>query len=194
MNRIRRISFLILLTLSLITAIAISDMQFFADSKSNLSLVEEAWGQAGSIAYQAAAKTMRSKNGEGIPLDNVQKRYLRRYFIDYLDRVTVIYNAQMMDRWIFGNVAIHFGKVETIAQTYCNRIYLRAPYNSEDINQLAVLAHEMVHVRQCAQNGGLDQFGYQYFVEYKRAKQKYESNLMEREAFDLQTRFANLNQ
>jgi len=194
MNRIRRISFLILLTLSLITAIAISDMQFFADSKSNLSLVEEAWGQAGSIAYQAAAKTMRSKNGEGIPLDNVQKRYLRRYFIDYLDRVTVIYNAQMMDRWIFGNVAIHFGKVETIAQTYCNRIYLRAPYNSEDINQLAVLAHEMVHVRQCVQNGGLDQFGYQYFVEYKRAKQKYESNLMEREAFDLQTRFANLNQ
>jgi len=194
MNRIRRISFLILLTLSLITAIAISDMQFFADSKSNLSLVEEAWGQAGSIAYQAAAKTMRSKNGEGIPLDNVQKRYLRRYFIDYLDRVTVIYNAQMMDRWIFGNVAIHFGKVETIAQTYCNRIYLRAPYNSEDINQLAVLAHEMVHVRQCAQNGGLDQFGYQYFVEYKRAKQKYESNLMEREAFDLQTRFAKLNQ
>ena len=194
MNSIRRISFLILLTLSLITAIAISDMQFFANSKSNLSLVEEAWGQAGSIAYQAAAKTMRSKNGEGLSLDNVQKRYLRRYFIDYLDRVTVIYNAQMMDRWIFGNVAIHFGKVETIAQTYCDRIYLRAPYNSEDIKQLAVLAHEMVHVRQCAQNGGLDQFGYQYFVEYKRAKQKYESNLMEKEAYDLQTRFANLNQ
>lgn len=194
MNSIRRISFLILLTLSLITAIAISDMQFFASSKSNLSLVEEAWGQAGSIAYQAAAKTMRSKNGEGLPLDNVQKRYLRRYFIDYLDRVTVIYNAQMMDRWIFGNVAIHFGKVETIAQTYCDRIYLRALYNSEDIKQLAVLAHEMVHVRQCAQNGGLDQFGYQYFVEYKRAKQKYESNLMEKEAYDLQTRFANLNQ
>jgi len=194
MNSIRRISFLILLTLSLITAIAISDMQFFANSKSNLSLVEEAWGQAGSIAYQAAAKTMRSKNGEGLPLDNVQKRYLRRYFIDYLDRVTVIYNAQMMDRWIFGNVAIHFGKVETIAQTYCDRIYLRAPYNSEDISQLTVLAHEMVHVRQCAQNGGLDQFGYQYFVEYKRAKQKYESNLMEKEAYDLQTKFANLNQ
>jgi hypothetical protein len=48
----------------------------------------------------------------------------------------------------------------------------------------------MVHVRQCFQNGGLDQFGYQYFVEYKRAKQKYENNLMEREAYDLQNRFA----
>jgi hypothetical protein len=52
----------------------------------------------------------------------------------------------------------------------------------------------MVHVRQCFQNGGLDQFGYQYFVEYKRGKQKYEDNLMEREAYDLQSRFAKTNQ
>ena len=194
MNIIRRISFLILLTLALVSAIAISDTQFFADSRSKSSLVEEAWGQAGSIAYQAAAKTMRSKNGKGLPLDNVQKRYLRRYFIDYINRVTVIYNAQMMDRWIFGNVAVHFGKVDAIAQTYCDRIYLRAAYDPEDIKQLTVLAHEMIHVRQCFQNGGLDQFGYQYFVEYKRAKQIYENNLMEREAYDLQNRFAIANQ
>jgi hypothetical protein len=194
MNSIRRISFLILLTLALVTAIGVSDLSFFANSEAKSSLAEEAWGQAGSIAYQAAARTMRSKNGEGRPLDNVQKRYLRRYFIDYIDRVTVIYDAQMMDRWILGNVAVHFGKVETIAQTYCDRIYLRDPYQSEDPKQLAVLAHEMVHVRQCSQSGGLDQFGYQYFVEYKRAKQKYENNLMEREAYDLQNRFAKTNQ
>ncbi len=193
MNIIRRISFLILLTLALVTAIGISDMGFFANSESKSSLAEEAWGQAGSIAYQAAAKTMRSKNGEGIPLDNVQKRYLRRYFIDYIDRVTVIYNAQMMDRWVLGNVAVHFGRVETIAQTYCDRIYIRNSYNPEDLKQLALIAHEMVHVRQCAQSGGLDQFGYQYFVEYKRAKQKYENNLMEREAYDLQDRFVKVN-
>lgn len=194
MNSIRRLSFLILLTLALVTAIGISDMQFFADSKAKSSLAEEAWGQAGSIAYQAAERTMLSKNGKGIPLDNVQKRYLRRYFIDYIDRVTVTYNAQMMDRWVFGNVAVHLGKIEVIAQTYCDHIYLQAPYDPENLKQLSVLAHEMVHVRQCAQNGGLDQFGYQYFVEYKRAKQKYENNLMEREAYDLQGRFAKNNQ
>ncbi|MFZ4556660.1 MAG: hypothetical protein ACOYN8_09840 [Pseudanabaena sp.] len=193
MNTIRRISFLILLTLALVTAIGISDMDIFTKSEAKLTLVDEAWGQAGSIAYQGAAKTMRSKNSAGLPLDNIQKRYLRRYFIDYLDRVTVIYNAQMMDRWKFGNVAVHFGNVEAIAQTYCDRIYLRDPQNSEDLRQLGIIAHEMVHVRQCVQNGGLDQFGYQYFVEYKRAKQKYENNLMEREAYALQNKFVKAN-
>jgi hypothetical protein len=193
MNTIRRISFLILLTLALVTAIGLSDMDIFTKSEAKLSLVDEAWGQAGSIAYQAAAKTMRSKNSAGLPLDNIQKRYLRRYFIDYLDRVTVVYNAQMMDRWKFGNVAVHFGNVEAIAQTYCDRIYLRDPQNSEDLRQLGIIAHEMVHVRQCVQNGGLDQFGYQYFVEYKRAKQKYENNLMEREAYALQSKFVKAN-
>ena len=193
MNTIRRISFLILLTLALVTAIGISDMDIFTKSEAKLSLVDEAWGQAGSIAYQAAAKTMRSKNSAGLPLDNIQKRYLRRYFIDYLDRVTAVYNAQMMDRWKFGNVAVHFGNVEAIAQTYCDRIYLRDPQNSEDLRQLGIIAHEMVHVRQCVQNGGLDQFGYQYFVEYKRAKQKYENNLMEREAYALQSKFTKAN-
>jgi hypothetical protein len=168
-------------------------MDIFTKSEAKLSLVDEAWGQAGSIAYQAAAKTMRSKNGAALPLDNIQKRYLRRYFIDYLDRVTVVYNAQMMDRWKFGNVAVHFGNVEAIAQTYCDRIYLRDPQNSEDLRQLGIIAHEMVHVRQCVQNGGLDQFGYQYFVEYKRANQKYENNLMEREAYALQSKFAKAN-
>ncbi len=194
MNRMRRITFLILLTLAVVAIVGISDMRFFAGSEAKSSLAEEAWGQAGSIAYQAASKTMRSKNGQGLPLNNVQKRYLRRYFIDYIDRVKIIYSAQMMDRWMFGNVVVHFGNVEAIAQTYCDRIYLRDRQNSEDIRQLGLIAHEMVHVRQCAQNGGLDQFGYQYFAEYKRAKQKYENNLMEREAYDLQNRFAKANQ
>jgi hypothetical protein len=193
MNSIRRIAFLILVTIALVSTIAISDVSFFADSEPKSSLAEEAWGQAGSIAYQAAARTMRSKNGESRPLDNVQKRYLRRYFIDYIDRVQIVYNAQMMDRWVLGNVAVHFGQVETIAQTYCDRIYLRDDYKPEDIKQLTVLAHEMVHVRQCTKTGGLDQFGYQYFVEYKRANRKYENNLMEREAYDLQNRFAKAN-
>lgn len=193
MNSFRRIVFLILLTLALVATIGMSDVRFFADSETKSSLADEAWGQAGSIAYQAAAKTMRSKNGEGVPLDNVQKRYLRRYFIDYIDRVQIIYNSQMMDRWVLGNVAVHFGQIEAIAQTYCDRIYVRDDYNPKDAKQLSVLAHEMVHVRQCFQNGGLDQFGYQYFVEYKRAKQKYENNLMEREAYDLQNRFAKAN-
>jgi hypothetical protein len=193
MNSLRRIALLILLTLALMTAWVFSDGQFSGNSQAQNSLVEEAWGQAGSIAYQAAAKTMRSKNREGTKLDNVQKRYLRRYFIDYIDRVTVIYNAQMMDRWVLGNIAVHFGEVESIAQTYCDRIYLRDDYHPEDMKQLGLLVHEMVHVRQCIQNGGLDQFGYKYFVEYKRANQKYDRNVLEQEAYALQNRFLQAN-
>jgi hypothetical protein len=190
MNSLQRFGFLILITLALVVALAMTEAQFLAKSESESSLIEEAWGQAGSIAYQASAKTMISKNGAGVPLDNLQRRYLRRYFIDYIDQVAVVYNAQMMDRWVFGNVAVHFGEVESIAQTYCDRIYLRDPYKGEDVRQLSILVHEMVHVRQCEQNGGLDQFGYQYFVQYKRGKQKYENNPLEREAYDLQVRFA----
>jgi hypothetical protein len=193
MDSLRRIALLILLALALITAWGISDTQFSGNSQSQNSLVEEAWGQAGSIAYQAAAKTMRSKNAEGRNLDNIQKRYLRRYFIDYIDRVTVVYNAQMMDRWVLGNIAVHFGEVDSIAQTYCDRIYLRDDYQPESIKQLGILVHEMVHVRQCLENGGLDQFGYKYFVEYKRANQKYEQNILEREAYALQERFLQAN-
>ncbi|MBD2152152.1 hypothetical protein H6F44_18800 [Pseudanabaena sp. FACHB-1277] len=193
MNSLRRIALLILLTLALMTAWGFSGGQFSGNSQAQNSLVEEAWGQAGSIAYQAAAKTMRSKNREGTKLDNVQKRYLRRYFIDYIDRVTVVYNAQMMDRWVLGNIAVHFGEVESIAQTYCDRIYLRDDYHPEDMKQLGLLVHEMVHVRQCIQNGGLDQFGYKYFVEYKRANQKYAQNALEQEAYALQNRFLQAN-
>ena len=189
MESLRRISFLILAVISLITVIGLSDLHFSDKSEAKSSLVEEAWGQAGSIAYQAAAKTMRAKNSEGVPLTNVQKRYLRRYFINSIDRVVVIYKAQMMDRWLLGNISVHFGNVDSIAQTYCDRIYLRDNYKPEDIKQLAVIAHEMVHLRQCSEAGGLDQFGYRYFVEYKRANQKYEDNVMEKEAYQLQTRF-----
>jgi hypothetical protein len=189
MNSLKRIAFLILLTLALITALGLSDVNFSGNSQTQNNLVKEAWGQAGSIAYQAAARTMRSKNGGGTQLNNVQKRYLRRYFIDYIDRVTVVYNAQMMDRWVLGNIAVHFGEVEAIAQTYCDHIYLRDDYQPEDIKQLGLLVHEMVHVRQCLQNGGLDQFGYKYFVEYKRANQIYEKNVLEQEAYALQDRF-----
>jgi len=189
MNSLYRFGFLLLTTLVLVVVIGMIEPQFLMKSELKTSVLEEAWGQAGSIAYQASAKTMRSKNSKGVPLDNLQKRYLQDNYVDYLDQVTIIYNAQMMDRWVFGDLAVHLGKLETIAQTYCDRIYLRDPYRGEDIEQLAILVHEMVHVRQCEQEGGLDQFGYQYFVQYKRANQKYKENPLEQEAYDMQTRF-----
>jgi hypothetical protein len=190
LHSLRRISLLLLVVLALVLALGISGNNKFFSSSANSDLAEEAWGQAGSIAYPAAAKTMRARNADGQPLDNFQKRYLRRYFLDLIDRVTVVYGAEMMDRWVVGGIAIRFGSVESSAQTYCDQIYLREPYKPEDFKQLIVIAHEMTHARQCEKLGGFDQFGYKYFVEFKRAGRVYERNSMEVEAYSLQKRFA----
>ncbi|MEE3718067.1 hypothetical protein V2H45_15100 [Tumidithrix elongata RA019] len=190
MNRLRRISFLLITLTALIATLFFSDGSIFMSLEAKDTFVEEAWGQAGSIAYQAAAKTMRSRNGQSYPLSNSQKRYLRRYFIDLIDRVSVVYSATMMDQWVVGGRAVRFGSVESAAQTYCDRIYLRDAYKPDDPIQLMILAHEMVHARQCEQLGGFDQFGYRYFIEFRRAGQIYVRNKMEKEAYDLQKRFA----
>jgi len=36
-------------------------------------------------------------------------------------------------------------------------------YNPGDSGQLVLLAHELIHSRQCKQFGGAGKFGYQYF-------------------------------
>jgi hypothetical protein len=54
-------------------------------------------GDAGAGAYQAAAELMQANNGSSQGLDATQKQYLRPYFGDLVDRVAVIYNANLMD-------------------------------------------------------------------------------------------------
>jgi hypothetical protein len=190
MKRLRRISFFLIIISTLLAVLFFSDGSIFMSLEAKDTFVEEAWGQAGSIAYQAAAKTMRSRNGQSQALTNAQKRYLRRYFIDLIDRVSVVYNAKMMDQWEVGGRAVRFGTVESAAQTYCDRIYLRDPYKPDDPIQLLILAHEMVHAQQCEKLGGFDRFGYRYFIEFRRSGQIYARNKMEKEAYDLQKRFA----
>jgi hypothetical protein len=191
MQSFRRTTFLVILLFALVATLSISKLASFVAYAAQANFIDEAWGQAGAVAYQAAAKTMLVRNNSGKrSLDNFQKRYLRGNFINLLDRVSIVYEAELMDRWNVGGIAIHLGAVDSTAQTYCDRIYLRDPYQPENIQQLIVLAHEMVHVRQCQQFGGIEQFGYAYFKEYKRANQKYERNKLEREAFILQRKFA----
>ena len=94
-----------------------------------------------------------------------------------------------MDRWQVGNSIVHLGAIDSAAQTYCDRVYIRAPYQPENRQQLILLAHEMVHANQCEQLGGMGKFGYEYFKEYKRANQRYDKNKLEREAFIFQAKF-----
>jgi hypothetical protein len=152
-------------------------------------LAEQAWGEAGSSAYQAAANVTRGRNGGSQRLDESQKRYLRPHFGDLVDRVAIIYNARMMDQWSAFGKEINLSGVDTAAQTYCNRIYVRDSYKSDDSQQLRTLAHEMTHSKQCEQLGGEGKFGFHYFREFKRAGQNYENNKLEREAYTFENQF-----
>ncbi len=147
----------------------------------------EAWSQAGAAAYQVAAKRMQARNGDGVPLDAFQKHHLRRFFGSLVDRVRVVYGAEMLDR--LGNSALAISGVNAVGQTFCDRIYLRDAYTSRQVEQLSILAHELVHAKQCEQLGGLAGFGASYFREYRLANYRYADNRLEREAYDLQERF-----
>lgn len=144
-------------------------------------VVEEAWGEAGRGLYSAAAEFMSIDNNH-IPrqsLDSRQKELLRPEFGSLVERVTVQYGADMMDRWGSGKFQISQGSA---GQTFCNEIYIQAPYTENDYSQLILLAHELQHSRQCENLGGMSNFGYRYFKEYKKAGQSYENNSLEREA------------
>jgi hypothetical protein len=145
-------------------------------------------GDAGAGAYQAAAEWMQANNGSSQSLDATQKQYLRPHFGDLVDRVSVIYNANLMDEWSALGYGIDLG--ESAAQTYCDRIYVDDPYQESDFNQIILLAHEMTHSKQCEDYGGAGGFGWHYFKEYYEGGADYASNRLEREAFDFETQFA----
>lgn len=149
---------------------------------------EDTWAQIGAIAYEKAAQFMRSNNGVARRLDEDQKRYLRPHFGDLVDRVSIVYEAQLMDEWVAASFRINVG--HSNAQVYGDRIYLKQPYKPDDLEQIILLAHELVHVRQYEQFGGLDRFGYHYFREYKLADESYRDNKMEQEAFEFEEEFA----
>lgn len=153
-------------------------------------VAEQSWGEAGASAYQAAAAVMRGRNGGSQGLDESQKRYLRPHFGDLVDRVAIIYGARMLDQWSAFGKEINLSGVDTAAQTYCNRIYVRDSYKPNDFQQLVTLSHEMTHSKQCEQLGGEGKFGFHYFREFKRAGQNYENNKLEREAYSFEEQFA----
>lgn len=151
---------------------------------------ETLWGEAGTSGYQAAAQWQISNNGHSQGLDDLQKQYLRPYYGDLVDRVSVNYNANLADEWGAFGKTIHVGGVESTAQTYCQRIYFNNPYQRGNRNDLITLGHELTHAKQCEQLGGLGKFGYHYFVEYKKANLNYNNNKLEQEAYAFENKFA----
>ncbi|TAN99288.1 MAG: DUF4157 domain-containing protein, partial [Phormidium sp. SL48-SHIP] len=151
------------------------------------SLPQPALTRLGAASYRAIAQIMRHRYPQGSTLTPSQKRYLRPFFGDLVDRVEVIYEVELIDHWVGANLRLDLGSSN--AQVYGNRIYVNDTYDPEDPEQLALLAHELVHVRQSEELGGLHAFGQEYFREYKRADLVYKDNVFEREAFAIEDKF-----
>jgi Domain of unknown function (DUF4157) len=150
----------------------------------------EVWGNSGIIMFNVAAKVTDNRNPGSQELTTTQKKSLRPLFGPLVDRVRVNYNAQLMDRWSNGNEEFHVGDVDSAAQTFCDRVYLREVYQPNNRGQLALLAHELTHSLQCERLGGANKFGYKYFKSYYQVGQRYADNPLEKEARSIARKLA----
>jgi hypothetical protein len=147
------------------------------------------WGETGATVLPLAAQIMAVRNPQGIALDRVQKGYLRPLFGNLVDRVTVVYQAKLLDRWSQNGQETHIGGVDSSAQTYGDRIYIRARSKPRDTNLLVLLAHELTHAQQCDRLGGISKFGERYFQGYYHSGQNYQNNPLEQSARKMEEKF-----
>ena len=164
-------------------------IQFPQHQEIAISSTALAWNETGATVLPLAAQIMEMRNPQGVQLDKAQKGYLRPMFGNLVDRVTVVYRAQLLDRWSQGGKETHIGGVDSSAQTYCDRIYIRAAYKSGDTDRLVLLAHELTHSQQCHQAGGIGKFGERYFQGYYQAGQTYQNNPLEKSARAIEKKF-----
>jgi len=150
---------------------------------------ELAWSETGATVLPLAAQIMLMRNALGVELEPAQKGYLRPLFGDLVDRVTVVYQAKLLDRWSQGGKETHIGGVDSSAQTYCDRIYIRASHRPHDTDLLILLAHELTHAQQCDRAGGISQFGEHYFKGYYEGGQTYQDNPLEKSARSMEQKF-----
>lgn len=152
---------------------------------------EETWGEAGRVAYLAAAQIMKRRSPRGETLDESTKRRLRREYRELVDRVTIHWGVSTLDEWAAAKFKIRLTDTDSVAQTYGYDVYTRWNRGEQSSTYiLSLLSHELMHSRQYEQYGkSLSNFGYHYFKEYKKANQNYANNRLEREAFEMESRF-----
>jgi hypothetical protein len=150
---------------------------------------EQVWAGSGAVVFPLAANVIANRNDPGESLTPFQKQHLRPTFGDLVDQVQINYSAKLMDRWSNGDQEIHFGDVDSAAQTYCNRIYLKDVRKEKETSQLTLVAHEMGHAQQCERLGSEAGFGSAYFRAYFLANRQYANNRFEKEARAIEQKF-----
>jgi Domain of unknown function (DUF4157) len=121
-------------------------------------------------------------------LTESEKRYLRPWFgkhID-LDSVEVWWGATLNEEMKIGGTTVWEG---SDAQTFGNRIYIKEAHKTGNTKQLILLAHELVHTLQAKRLGSVDNFCEKYMNSWSKAL-NYEDNIMEREAQNIEFRYA----
>lgn len=149
---------------------------------------EELWGEAGRFAYPSAAAVMSKRSPTGEPLSMEYRAALRPFFGDTVDRVTIHWSTDPLDKWAADKFKVTFSSVDTEAQTFGHDIYVKHAKGEQDQEyELAIMAHELVHTQQFERYGNsFSDFGYHYFKQYKRANLNYENNKLEIEAYHRQ--------
>lgn len=121
-------------------------------------------------------------------LTESEKRYLRPWFgkkID-LDSVEVWWGADLNGEMKIGKTTVW---VASTAQTFGNRIYIKEDHKIGDTQQLIIVAHELVHTLQAKRLGSVDKFCEEYMNGWSNGF-SYEDNIMEREAQNVEFRYA----
>lgn len=145
------------------------------------------WAIAGSIGYTLGAAEMDRRSPVGFGLTPEQKNYLRPYFGTLVDRVSVHYEAVLLTELYGPSKTIYFNS-GTNAMAFGLNIYLSEPFKST-FQQIALIGHELVHSRQYETLGSsIPAFGHKYFQKYSEGGAVYDNNIMEIEAYVLQSK------
>ncbi|WP_019503179.1 tachylectin-related carbohydrate-binding protein [Pleurocapsa sp. PCC 7319] len=120
-------------------------------------------------------------------LDPIQREYLRPYFGDLVDQVTVKWDSLLNDNWSFAGHQIQSGSA---AQALGNTIFIAEKEQPYSTSQLVLLAHEFVHVQQYQRHGNLDNYCREYMTGYAQGGYDYENNSFEIEASNFEYKFA----
>ena len=134
-----------------------------------------------SLIVQAATITHVRNLWRSKPLRYADARILRRRFGSLVDRVTIYWNADLINDWEIGYTRVHLG-MDIAGQAFGSRIYITDPYKPGDAQQLETLFHEFAHAEQAANLGGLGPFAWSYCEAFYDSNFVYYNNDLEVQA------------
>lgn len=132
----------------------------------------------------AARLVLGAHNGRGTRLPEAMQTKLSSHFSSRLLRGAVVhFDATLPDEWfrLAERISDDFIGGGIAAQTYGDHIFVTEPYDASR-SQTALLGHEMVHVRQADERGGVVPFLRDYCNAFYESDFSYDENAMEQEA------------